>query len=77
MTSNEFYGKLNKRFDKREKELREMGYERETLSAYNIALYVRVRHGKTHAIPAGTVMHASKRAWSEYVAECQRFTHSY
>lgn len=77
MTSNEFYGKLNKRFDKREKELREMGYKRETLFAYNIALYVRVRHGKIHAISAGTVMNASKRVWEDHITECQRFCHSY
>lgn len=77
MTSNEFYGKINRRFDKREKELREMGYKRETLSAYNVALYVRVRHGKTHAIPAGTVMNASKRVWDDMITECQRFCHAY
>lgn len=77
ITSNEFYGFLNDRIDRREKELIALGYRRETLSAYNLALYVRSRHGRTHAVQTGTMIHACERAWNDVIDECRRFCESY
>lgn len=50
-----------------------MGYKRETLSAYNLALYVRMRHGKVHCVQTGTMNHADERGWQDVIAECKNF----
>lgn len=77
MTSNQFYGILNKRFDQREKELLGFGYVRQVVPGLNIAVYTRTRHGKIHAVQTGTMHHATKRAWTDVIDECKRFCASY
>ncbi len=70
---NEHYGKLNVRFDERNAVLFKMGYRREALAAYNIAIYVKMRHGRAHAIPAAVLTCADEIVWADHIEEAQRF----
>lgn len=70
---NEHYGKLNVRFDEREKEIKSLGFKRESLPVYNLAFYVMVRYGKVHAIPACVLSLADEIVWTDKLDEAKRF----
>ncbi len=65
MTTNEHYGQLNARFEERSAALRALGFCYERLTAYNIALFVRTRRGKTVSIAAGLVLCADDIVWAD------------
>lgn len=73
MASNEYYGALNVRFDEREQELIKLGYKREVLSGYNLAVYVRQRYGRTHVVQTAAMHFADDYGWNDIRQECQRF----
>ena len=62
LTSNEYYGGLNRRFNKRAARLRKLGFEYEA-TKYNGAFFTRKRMGRMASIPAATLHHADNRAW--------------
>jgi len=61
LTSNEYYGGLNRRFDKRAARLRKLGFEY-TGTDFG-AFFIRKRFGRMSSIPAPTLHHADARAW--------------
>lgn len=64
MTSNEFYGMLNDRFNVRAKQLRDLGYVYVDLIP-GVAGFQRTKFGKTHSIPSAALHHAEQRAWDD------------
>ena len=70
---NEHYGKLNERFDVRNGLLYRMGYRREAVPALNIAVYVKTRFGRVHAIPAAVLTCADEIVWADHMEEAKRF----
>lgn len=73
MSSNEFYGFLNQRFDSREQLLIALGFKRTTVPGLNMAVYTRERHGRVYAVAAATLSHAMDRAWKDILEEITRF----
>jgi tryptophanase len=73
LTSNQYYGGLNKRFDKRAALLRRFGfsYQRPAHACRpgeSVSVGVFVRAGRRRdwdAIPAATLLHADNRAWRD------------
>jgi hypothetical protein len=61
LSSNQFYGGLNRRFDSRARRLASLGY-RYTCSPFG-AVFVRGSLWRLESIPAGLVMHADNRAF--------------
>jgi hypothetical protein len=70
---NEHYGKLNARFDAREKFLIEMGFKREAIPLLNIAVYTRMKYGKPLAVCACLLSCADEIVWADKVDEIKRF----
>lgn len=68
LTSNEYYGGLNRRFEKRANLLRKLGWKYERLEKYNCAVFVRNSYHKGRTIAAGTVMNADRRVWNDTLA---------
>jgi hypothetical protein len=72
VTSNAFYGGLNRRFEKRAALLRRFGFtyarvevpERGPFKGSCVGLFVRSRH-RQQVITAAEVMHACGRAWRD------------
>lgn len=69
-TTNEHYGGINNRFDRRARVLRRLGFTYHRLPELGFAVFKRgepiVMRTKTipcKAIPASTVMHADTRSW--------------
>lgn len=67
MSSNEFYGELNARFDERASFLRDKGYKYETIPVIKIAVFTKNRYGKVHTIAAGCVLNACERVWADTI----------
>lgn len=67
ITSNQYYGALNRRFEARAKLLKRFGFKYERLESHAIAIFTRpsTRHtGRPPVtIPAAVVMHAPRRSW--------------
>ena len=77
MTNNEYYGKLNDRYDARADVLRQLGYKYERVEEYGIAVFVLRRpviRTTPHAIPSAVLLHAEDRAWDDILAYAKRFT---
>lgn len=70
---NEHYGKLNARFDLREKFLKAEGFKRETIPGLNLAVYTRTRFGRVLAIPACKLSLADEIVWGDTEDEIKRF----
>jgi hypothetical protein len=66
LPSNVFYGQLNKRFDKRCRQLFLMGYRKRQLTK-DIAVMSKTKLGKCHDIANGTILNACPRVWREIV----------
>jgi hypothetical protein len=62
MTSNQLYGGMNKRFEKRAKHLRQLGFAYKIV-AEGVAGFVRTRYGKTRTITASAALYATNRTW--------------
>lgn len=73
MTSNEYYGKLNQRFDRRAADLRRLGFKYQVVPGLNVAVFVATKWGKTMAIAAGTVLNASRFVWRDELDRAERF----
>lgn len=74
MSSNEFYGELNRRFDERAEWLHSLGFVRETVEALGVSVYVkRARAGRLMAIPAAVLSAACGRLWADKVEDVRRF----
>lgn len=70
---NEHYGKLNARFDEREKWLLSFGFKREALPGLNLAVYTRTRFGRVLAIPACLLSMADEIVWEDRQEDVKRF----
>ena len=70
MTNNQYYGGLNRRFEKRASLLRRLGWKYELSELYPVALFVRrARYSqKLRAIPAAILHYADNRAWVNVLA---------
>lgn len=74
MTSNQYYGGLNRRFDQRSALLRRFGFKYQSLVAIpartggTMGIFVRDRLGRVQMLPAAEVMHAERRAWRDTLA---------
>lgn len=67
---NEHYGRINERFDVRHKQITELGFKRESIKEYNIAVYVRRQPGcKPEVIQAATLTCADEVVWAEVLAD--------
>lgn len=75
-SSNEFYGRLNARFDERAKYLRGRGYKYEYVEGYDIAVFTFKSPYRRlpHTIAAATLHHACDRAWRDIVEDVERNT---
>lgn len=62
LTSNQYWGGLNRRYDKRATLLRSLGFEYVD-SGHGFAMYSRRRGSRTVALPTAFLFHADKRAW--------------
>lgn len=72
LTSNQLYGGLNRRFDRRVGQLRRLGFVYEIVrTEYDpratYAILTRGRHGRAQIIPASTIMLADNRVYRETV----------
>jgi hypothetical protein len=63
LTSNQYYGGLNRRFDKRAALLRRFGFAYEVVG--QVAIFSRTRRCRRSEVPAALLSHADKRAWRE------------
>lgn len=68
LTSNQYYGGLNRRFDARIRLLRKLNfsYDRETRCYYS--KHEHYRRKKLNGIQLAMVMHSDRRAWRERLA---------
>lgn len=72
LTSNEYYGGLNRRFERRAKRLRTLGYEYERIDDLNLAVFAkrcRWNSRRNRAIPATAVARMSNEEYRELLAE--------
>ena len=71
LSSNQYYGGLNRRFDQRAKRLASVGYRYERIEAYGIAVFCRNTdyERKLRTIPASAVMHADRRSWIDLLKQ--------
>lgn len=69
-TSNEYYARINERFDERSLQLRKIGFVYEHVDEYGIAVFVyRKRHFKVpYTLAAGYVLAADERMWEGRIA---------
>lgn len=67
LTSNEYWGGLNRRFDRRAKLLRRLGFKYETTEYGGVFVRAKPWRTKKEAIPAAVVSLADKRAWVEHL----------
>jgi len=67
LTSNQHYGGLNRRFEKRSRRLRSLGFRYQQVEGMNIAVFARLRSSslKLAAIPVAVLHHADNRSWIE------------
>lgn len=65
MTSNQYYGALNRRFDKRARFLIKLGFAYSVLPETNIAVFSRPRPFRFNGIAASAVMLAPPRVWRD------------
>lgn len=70
LSSNQFYGGLNRRFDRRARRLRSLGYQY-TQTPFG-AVFIRSRFGRLDSIPAGVVMNADNRAFVDSIRSPMR-----
>lgn len=73
-TSNDYYGKLNRRFDERADVLRALGFKYERLEEYDTALFVlrdRLRR-KPVSVHPSFLHHADDRAWLDRLEVIKR-----
>jgi hypothetical protein len=68
MTSNQYYGGRNNRFDKRANQLRRAGWVYTRIVEYGIAVFTRKRYGRVRTIPAMVVSYANRKDWLEILA---------
>ena len=68
LTSNQYYGGLNRRFEKRSRLLRKLGFEYKRSEELGMAYFVRktFRH-KRSVLTAAEVTHADNRAFVDAV----------
>ncbi len=72
---NAHYGILNTRFDDRHGYLRSLGFVRQDIAEWNIAVYWRAyRHtpNRKVTIQASEVMHSDDICWGERITELER-----
>ena len=76
LTSNQYYGGINRRFDKRSKLLRKLGFEYMRIEEWGFAVFTR---GKNHiysrknsTLPVAFVQHADQRAFIDGVRSALR-----
>ena len=69
-TSNQFYGGLNRRFDRRARLLHRLGYR--YMGTPFGAVFVRGAAFRVESIPAGVVMHADNRAFLDSIRSPMR-----
>ena len=62
MTTNQRYGGLNRRFDRRVALLRRFGFKYST-PVPGIAVLTRMRYGRPTNVAASEVMHADRDTW--------------
>ena len=67
LTSNQYYGGLNRRFERRAAVLRRFGFKYRCV-AEGVAVFDRARFVKVQTITAAEVMHADGRAWRAALA---------
>lgn len=70
ITSNQLYGALNKRFDKRVKVLVGFGFKQHRTESGLV--FQRHGLGLVHRICAGTMLHACNRTWRDELARILR-----
>lgn len=63
LTSNQYYGGLNNRFDKRANKLRRAGWTYTRIVEFNLAVFTRKLYGRVRTIPAMALMHTNKTEW--------------
>jgi hypothetical protein len=68
LTSNQYYGGLNRRFERRAALLRRLGFTYQRIEGMPVAVFGRGYLGKSQAIPAAVLHHADNRAWFEELA---------
>lgn len=62
LTSNEYYGGLNRRFERRAKLLKRLGFRYEK-TEYGAVFSRKRSYRNDGCIPAATLHHADRRAW--------------
>jgi hypothetical protein len=62
LTSNQHYGGLNKRFERRAALLRRFGFQYRIL-APGVATFYRRPYHREYNVPAAAVLHADNRSW--------------
>jgi hypothetical protein len=67
LTSNQYYGGLNRRFDRRARLLTRLGFV-SNLVETDLRVFTRTRHARKVNIPAAVLTHADNRAWHEVLA---------
>jgi len=72
LTTNQFYGGLNRRFEQRASLLRRMGFKYIAV-ADGVAAFTRSLYFRNHCIAAATVMHADRRSWLDVLASNLRY----
>lgn len=74
-TSNQYYGRMNDRFDGRSKRLRSLGFEYVRVDEFNLAIFTIKRLGmkQAHTIPAAAVSYAEDRAWNDLLEAAERY----
>lgn len=70
ITSAQFYGGINRRFDRRVKRLYRLGYRLHSVPEFGIALMAKsnIHDRKNSSIPNAIIMHADNAAYSLYLA---------
>ena len=70
LTSNQFYGGINRRFDRRVKQLYRLGYRLHSVPEFGIALMAKQREfeRRNNSIPNAIIMHADNAAYRLYLA---------
>lgn len=70
ITSAQFYGGINRRFDRRVKQLYRLGYRLHSVPEFGIALMAKqnIHDRKNSSIPNAIIMHADNAAYRLYLA---------
>lgn len=75
LTSNQYYGGQNRRFDRRAKQLRKFGFRYERIAELDFAVFVRPQRfnpNRKQAIPTAFLFVADNRAWNGKLEEFLR-----